>query len=135
MAPAPDVTSAVAAESEAGTTVPTQLASPENGPPPPLVAAVPDAETAGRVVLVARDNSWVQVRSPDRAFVRTRTLQPGERFVVPERDGLALWTGNAGGIELVVDGQSVGVVGAAGVVVRNLSLAPDALKARPVPAH
>ena len=82
-------------------------------------------------MLVARDNSWIQIRSPDRSFVRTRTLLAGERFVVPERDGLALWTGNAGGIEIEVDGRSQGFVGASGAVVRNLSLAPVSLTAHP----
>ena len=85
---------------------------------------------AGRVVLVARDSSWIQVRSADRAFVRTRTLQPGDRFAVPDRNDLALSTGNAGGLEILLDGQSVGRVGAPGAVVKNLSLAPDVLKQR-----
>ena len=62
-------------------------------------------------------------------------MLPGERFVVPERGDLALWTGNAGGIELVVDGQNVGLVGAPGATMRNFSLAPDSLKARQTAAH
>ena len=132
-APAPiesDVTSAVAAESASSPIVPVALVSPESGS---LLPAVADDLTTskGRVVLVARDNSWIQIRSPDRSFVRTRTLLAGERFVVPKRDGLALWTGNAGGIEIEVDGRSQGFVGASGAVVRNLSLAPVSLTAHP----
>lgn len=130
--PVADVTSAVAAESAPAAAVPVALTSPEAEATPMLPAAA-SVEPQGRVVLVAHDDSWVQVRTPDRAFVRTRTLQSGERFVVPERDGLALWTGNAGGIELVLDGQSLGLVGASGAVVRNLPLTPEALKARPAP--
>lgn len=131
--PAPvgsDVTSAVAAESAPSSIVPVALVSPETGSLLPAVAA-DAAIDKGRVVLVARDNSWIQIRSPDRAFVRTRTLLAGERFAVPEREGLALWTGNAGGIEIEVDGKSQGVVGAPGAVVRNLSLAPASLTAHP----
>ena len=75
------------------------------------------------------------MRSADRAYVRTRTLQPGDRFVVPERPDLTLSTGNAGGLEVLVDGESVGSVGAPGAVVRNLPLSPEALKLRPVAAR
>jgi cytoskeleton protein RodZ len=124
-----DVTSAVAAESASSPMVPVALVSPESGSFLPAAVANPTGPK-GRVVLVARENSWIQIRSPDRAFVRTRTLLAGERFVVPEREGLALWTGNAGGIEIEVDGKSQGFVGASGAVVRNLSLAPASLVAQ-----
>ena len=43
---------------------------------------------------------------------------------------LALWTGNAGGLELLLDGRSVGLAGAPGAVVKDLPLAPDALRQR-----
>lgn len=94
-------------------------------------AGVP-VDEASRVTLVAVEGSWVQVRSPNRDYVRVRTLQPGERLVLPNRADLALLTGNAGGLELVVDGQSLGRLGASGEVVKNLALVPDQLKARPV---
>ena len=123
-----DVTSAVAAESPAGAGSPRtcwfrSMASRER---------LRDASEAGagRVVLLARDPSWIQVRSADRSFVRTRTLQPGERFAAPDRDDLTLSTGNAGGLEILLDGQSVGRAGAPGAVVRNLALAPEVLKQR-----
>jgi cytoskeleton protein RodZ len=82
------------------------------------------------VAIVARESSWVQVRSAAGDFVRTRTMEPGETLVLPDRADLALWTGNAGGLELLLDGQSVGRAGAAGAVVRDLSLAPDSLQRR-----
>jgi cytoskeleton protein RodZ len=84
----------------------------------------------GRVVLIARDSAWVQIRSASRDYVRTRTLDPGERLVLPERDDLALWTGNAGGIEVVVEGRSLGLLGETGKVVRDVPLVPGPLRAR-----
>lgn len=84
----------------------------------------------GRVVLVARESAWVQIRSTSRDYVRTRTLEPGDRLVLPDRDDLALWTGNAGGIEVVVEGRSLGVLGESGKVLRDVPLAPGALRAR-----
>lgn len=88
------------------------------------------APAEGRVVLIARDSAWVQIRSASRDYVRTRTLEPGERLVLPERDDLALWTGNAGGIEVVVEGRSLGVLGETGKVVRDVPLVPGPLRAR-----
>ncbi len=89
------------------------------------LAAVPEGEAEGRLALVARETTWVQVRSTGRDYVRTRTMQRGERFTLPDRADLALWTANAGGLELVVDGESRGQLGSAGEVVRNRPLAPD----------
>ncbi len=90
----------------------------------------PVVSETGRVVLLARETSWIQVQSPSRDFLRSTTLEPGQRFELPDRNDLALWTGNAGGVEIWVDGQSVGVLGRSGAVMRDVSLAPDALVAR-----
>jgi cytoskeleton protein RodZ len=85
---------------------------------------------SARVALVATASSWIQVRSANKDYVRTRTLEPGERFLVPNRNDLALWTGDAGSIEVVIDGQSRGALGQAGEVVKSLPLLPDQLRAR-----
>jgi len=89
----------------------------------------------GRIVLVASEPSWIQVRSGDREFVRTKTMEAGERIALPNRDDLALWTGNAGGLEILVDGHSVGPLGQRGRVLRDVPLAPDAVKARFAPTR
>jgi cytoskeleton protein RodZ len=83
-----------------------------------------------RVILRARESSWIQVRSESRDYVRTRTLQPGDTFLVPNRSDLALWTGNAGGLEVLVDGRPIAELGGRGVVVRDVSLDPEQLLAR-----
>jgi cytoskeleton protein RodZ len=79
---------------------------------------------------VAREASWIQVQSPGRDFLRSTTLQPGQRFDLPDRTDLALWTGNAGGLEVWVDGQNLGALGASGAVLRDVPLTPEALRAR-----
>lgn len=84
----------------------------------------------GRVLLIARESSWVQVRSRGRDYVRTRTLEAGDRMFLPNRNDLSLWTGNAGGVELQVDGRSVGVLGRRGDVLREVSLEPEGLLRR-----
>lgn len=124
-APAADVTSAVAAEADVSQ--PIAILDVDAAPPP----AAAEGPADGRVVLIARESSWVQVRSASRDWVRTRTMAPGEQIVLPNRSDLALWTGNAGGVELVVDGQSIGRLGAMGAVLKDLSLEPESLKQRP----
>ncbi|MFO1067331.1 MAG: helix-turn-helix domain-containing protein [Geminicoccaceae bacterium] len=84
----------------------------------------------GRVALLAHETSWIQIRSESRDYVRTKTLDAGQMFVLPNRDDLALWTGNAGGVEVLVDGQSIGLLGRRGDVLRALPLSVEALEAR-----
>jgi cytoskeleton protein RodZ len=110
----------------------------EAGPDADPLAAAPPVEgntngvvsPTGRVVLLAREASWVQVQSPSRDYVTSRTLEPGDQFVIPDRDDLALWTGNAGGLEIWVDGRNIGVLGQSGAVMRDVTLTPEALTAR-----
>lgn len=84
-----------------------------------------------RLVLRARESAWIQVQSPDRDYVRTRTLQVGDEFVVPaDRTDLELWTGNAGGLMVVVDGREVALLGESGGVVRDVPLDPERLLTR-----
>ncbi len=89
-----------------------------------------DAGDNPRVVLIAEQPSWIQVRSKSRDYVRTRTLEAGDRFQLPNRDDLALWTGNAGGLTVVVDGKPIGSLGNAGEVIRDISLEPEHLLTR-----
>jgi cytoskeleton protein RodZ len=88
-----------------------------------------------RVTLVGYSGSWLQLHSSDRTFVRSGTLAAGERLAVPSLQDLRLSTGDGGGIEILVDGRSVGFVGASGAVVRDLALAPEALQALSRPAR
>jgi cytoskeleton protein RodZ len=47
--------------------------------------------------------------------------------LVPNRSNLFLMTGNAGGIEIIVDGKSVPAIGRPGVVRDNVALVPERL--------
>jgi cytoskeleton protein RodZ len=90
-----------------------------------------EAENGARIVLVAREASWVQVKSTaGEEYVWTRTLEPGDAFFVPNRDDLALWTGNAGGLKVLVDGEPLPSLGEEGEVRRDIPLAAEALSAQ-----
>ena len=96
-----------------------------------------DAQTQGdenaivqpRVILRAREQAWIQISSPTGDYAFTRTLEPGEVVTVPNRADLVLWTGNAGGLDIIVDGTPVPVLADAGSgsVRRNVSLDPERL--------
>jgi cytoskeleton protein RodZ len=88
---------------------------------------------AARVILRARSSTWVHVSSTNNDYLWVRTLQPGDAFLVPDRPDLVLWTGNAGGIEVIVDGAPLPPLGPEARVVRDVSLQPDALRRRLAP--
>ena len=85
--------------------------------------------TESRVTIRAATESWLQVRDPQGGLLFTRVLKTGESYNVPNQLGLSMVTGNAGGIDISVDGMPIPRVGEAGRVVRNLSLDPVRLLA------
>lgn len=110
----------------------------EAAPPAALVSA--DAElssrtlsgssVAGRVILVGRSSGWVRLADSTGDFVRSWAIGPGDWIPVPPQRGLALSTGDAGSVEILVDGRSVGAAGPDATVLRGLLLDPDSLLAR-----
>ena len=91
--------------------------------------APPSAPGAGRIVLRASANSWMQVREKQGSVLLNRVLRPGETWPVPaDKASLLLTTGNAGGTELLVDGVLAPPIGNAGAVRRDLPLDADAIK-------
>jgi cytoskeleton protein RodZ len=104
-------------------------------PPPPLPDAAPQPEgprvygvTNGpaRIVIRATADSWIQIRDADGS--QARILRPGEIYRVPDRPGVTMRTGNAGGIEVTVDGEPAPALGQPGQT-RNVALDPDRLLA------
>jgi cytoskeletal protein RodZ len=85
----------------------------------------PDGQA--RVVLHATADSWVQVRDKGSNLLFTRVLKPGEHYNVPNQQGLTLIAGNAGGLDITVDGMETPRIGDLGRVARNVSLDPDHL--------
>jgi len=80
-----------------------------------------------RVRLVAAQDCWVQVRDDEGKLLLTRVLRAGDSYQVPNKKGLTLLTGNAGGLYIEVDGARLPVLGPVGVVRRDVSLDPERL--------
>ena len=83
----------------------------------------------GRIELRATLESWVQITASDGTTVFTRVLRPGDVYRVEDRPGQSLRTGNAGGLEVVVDGVALPPFGAEGEIRRGILLDPERLKA------
>jgi cytoskeleton protein RodZ len=81
-----------------------------------------------RIVIKATADSWIQVRDTSQTVVAMRTLKPGESYRVPDRPGLTLATGNAGALEVTVDGRPVAPLGPVGKR-RSVALDPERLMA------
>ena len=89
-----------------------------------------DTPADTRVVLRASEESWVEVRDASGAVVLSRLMRAGDSYPVPERADLILVTGNAGGLEIEVGGNTLAPLGPKGAVRRNISLNPVSLLER-----
>jgi cytoskeleton protein RodZ len=99
------------------------------GPAPPSQSLTGPPGASTRIVISAAADSWVQIRDANRSVLVTRLLKAGESYTVPDRPGLAMRTGNAGGLAIVVDGNPAPPIGPMGGVRRNVALDPQALMA------
>jgi cytoskeleton protein RodZ len=86
-----------------------------------------ESEQPVRIVVRAKQDAWVQVRDAQNQLLLTEVLRSGDVYRVPDLDGLTMLTGNAGGLEITVDGQVAPTLGPIGVVRRNVALDPQRL--------
>ncbi|MDP1911269.1 MAG: DUF4115 domain-containing protein, partial [Hyphomicrobium sp.] len=94
----------------------------------PKPEAKPETPAASRIVVRAKSNSWIQVRDDvDNQLLLTRLLRAGDTYPVPNRSGLMLLTGNAGALEIQVDGETVPGIGG-GAVRRAVALDVERLR-------
>ena len=97
--------------------------------PPPDARAYGAGNTASRITVRANSDSWIQVREANNTLLITRILRAGDSYRVPNLKGLSLMTGNAGALDILVDGKPVAPIGLFGVVRRRVLLDPERLLA------
>jgi cytoskeleton protein RodZ len=114
----------------------------QNGISQSGVAVPPSSSPSGgdhtddsRIVIRARSDSWVQVRDKAGQTLINRVLRPGETYNVPTKQQLVLTTGNAGGVDLLVNGVATAPLGGMGVVRRDIPLDADTLRSGKVSAQ
>jgi cytoskeleton protein RodZ len=152
--PAPNVSvespaamTATGPASTPATPTPAQIAPPA----PPQVAAVPPravepppalvdpaaprvhGDTTSpdvRIVIKANAEAWVQVKDGAGAVIFSRVMKLGETYrVSPSRSGLLLTAGNAGSVEIAVDGRTVPPIAKGNMIRRDVMLDPIRLLA------
>lgn len=102
---------------------------------PPVPTAVLGAvDGPSRITLRVLEDTYVRIRVPNGAggtdLLFERSMMKGEVYRVPEKPGLMLRAGNAGGIQVEVDGKVLGLLGQSGVIADRVALTPDALSER-----
>jgi len=85
-----------------------------------------DASSSSRITLRALQQTYLQVRDTQlrgpKSVLFSRVLEPGETYAAPNRPGLVMQTGNAGGLQVEVEGKVVGVLGRSGQVITRIPL-------------
>jgi cytoskeleton protein RodZ len=83
-----------------------------------------------RITLRVHSPTIVAIRDARNQIFIDRELAPGDTYRVPNRVGLWLTAIDAGAVEIVLDGASVGFAGAQGAVLRDLPLNPQSIANR-----
>lgn len=103
-----------------GTTTPeTASAAPPNIPAPKEAAPVAANAPALRLDLKVNDRCWISVTSDGHSVIE-RTLEPGETHSFKAEEELSIVLGNAGGVNLKLNGKTVKPMGKSGDVVKMI---------------
>lgn len=107
-----------------------QMAAPEAAPP----KVYGDVDGVVRITLRATEDCYVRIRDlwadTGPKVIFEQTLTKGESYKVPNRGGLWLRAGNAGGLVVEIDGKEVGPLGRPGDTADRVSLTVAKLMAR-----
>ena len=82
------------------------------------------------MVLKSSGNSWVEIEDIDGNSYLTRLMRSGETFVIPNKKGLTLSTGNAGVLSLTFGSIHISKLGSVGEVISSRPLNIEAFKER-----
>jgi cytoskeleton protein RodZ len=75
-----------------------------------------------KMMLKAKEPSWIEVRDESGHVLFMKVLKSGEEYVVPEKPGVTINTGNAGGIDIFIGDTKLPPLGARGDVRRGIRL-------------
>jgi cytoskeleton protein RodZ len=142
--PNPIAAPVVTASTNIAVAVVEKMPTAESGQPQPVISAplataklpktvtvqAPPENLESRIVLRASVTSWVELRDVGGRRLLSRLLVTGETYKVPGRSGILFTTGNAGGIDIFVDGQPIAALGPVGAVRRDIAMEPKTLLTR-----
>ena len=81
-----------------------------------------------QIVVNVTQSAWVEIRNAEGKALISQVLNPGDSYTVPAEDGLVMDTGNAGGLEITINGIKTQPLGKSGDVVRAIALDSQSLK-------
>jgi cytoskeleton protein RodZ len=91
--------------------------------------SAPVQSEGSRVTFKALEPTYIQIKDPQQrgkgGVLVSRVLDAGESYQAPNRSGLIMQTGNAGGLQVEVDGRVIGVLGKGGEVITRIPLDPS----------
>jgi len=91
------------------------------------MTAIPTS--SNQIVLKAIDNVWIDIRSSDNKTFFSRVLSIGEEYWIPlDKTDMVMTVGNAGGLQIQIDGQILPFMGKKGQVIRKVALDAEKLK-------
>ena len=86
-------------------------------------------EKDSAIILAAKSTSWIQVRNlATDKIILSKILLKGHKYEVPRHKSLSLMTGNAGALEVSVNGKPVPSLGNLGQIRHRVLLDADRLK-------
>ena len=74
------------------------------------VKASPD-QTEGSLVLLLVKDSWVEIKDESGKNIVSEKLKAGDQYRVPDNPGMTMSLGNAGGVEILIDGRALKPLG------------------------
>lgn len=88
-------------------------ALPENQavPAPGEGAGAVAAESSNGLVLQIVRDSWVEIKDDAGKKIVSEKLKAGDQYRVPDNPGLTMTLGNAGGVEILIDGRALKPLG------------------------
>lgn len=88
-----------------------------------------------RITIVALADTWLRIEDQTGKVFINRSIKTGDSYKAPNRPGLILMARDAGSLDLMVDGQKVGVAGPSGMVLTGMPLNPRFLLTRGQPSQ
>ncbi|MCB1784167.1 MAG: helix-turn-helix domain-containing protein [Alphaproteobacteria bacterium] len=93
-----------------------------------MAAPEPAVEVPKGIILDIAEKSWVEIRDKDGKAIVSNVLNKGDQYFVPDSPGLTMSLGNAGGVEITLNGRKLKPLGKVGDVRRDIPLDTDYLK-------
>lgn len=80
------------------------------------------------VTLNIVQNSWVEIKDNKGKVIVSNVLKTGDQYFVPDSPDLTMSLGNAGGVEIVLNGRVMKPLGKSGDIRRDIPLNTEYLK-------